>query len=343
MRKFIYTKYCTLRKISKLSILTAFFLFPFIYNYIPIKIGNPTFYLPSSNIDVVIDTLQEQGYGVSFIDKLMLRYLQTPSKGWYTVKEQPSQRFNFFTLLEKQHSNTLSIKLYAGENSTELVKRLANDLKLQEDKLLTIYKKHSKFDEADLFSGRYTIAKKATEDAVITTLFHYSNEKLKLFESNYENISDDILTYKVLLTIASIIQKESNHVEEMALISSVIYNRLEKDMKLQMDSTLNYGKYSHQVISASRIKTDTSQYNTYKHKGLPPTPLCTISIEALESAYIPETTNYLFFMLNRHGTHNFAATYKEHLQNIRKFKSRPRPKQKKIEEKKISLTTSSAK
>jgi len=327
MKKNIYTKYLKFRFISK--ILIAILLFPFIYNYIPMKSGDKTFYLPSSHIDDVINTLQEHGYGVSFIDKLMLRYLKAPSKGWYTLEDTSYGRFNFFALLDTQHAKTLTVKLYAGENSIELTKRLANDLKLNPDRLLQAYQKRSIFTEADLFSGRYEIAHKAKEDAVMDALFYFSKEKLAQFEHAYENITNNRLEHKILLTIASIIQKESNHAEEMPLISSVIYNRLEKNMKLQMDGTLNYGKYSHHIINSNRIKTDISDYNTYKNKGLPPTPLCTISMEALEAAYLPETTNYLFFMLNKKGKHTFATTYKEHLKNIRAFKGKPKKKKKK--------------
>ncbi len=106
----------------------------------------------------------------------------------------------------------------------------------------------------------------------------------------------------------------------MPLISSVIYNRLEKGMKLQMDGTLNYGKYSHTVVTPERIKSDESPYNTYKYKGLPPHPLGTVSLAALKASIKPAESNYIFFMLNPNGTHNFTATYKEHLKNIRAFR-----------------------
>jgi len=106
----------------------------------------------------------------------------------------------------------------------------------------------------------------------------------------------------------------------MPLISSVIYNRLEKGMRLQMDGTLNYGKYAHTIVSPERIKNDESDYNTYKHKGLPPHPLSTVTIDALKASMRPKKTDYLFFMLNKDGSHNFAATYEKHLANIKAFR-----------------------
>jgi UPF0755 protein len=119
----------------------------------------------------------------------------------------------------------------------------------------------------------------------------------------------------------------------MPVIASVIYNRLEKGMKLQMDGTLNYGDYSHQVVTPERIKTDTSFYNTYKYKGLPPAPLATVSMQALKAAMFPAETDYLFFMLNKDGSHNFSKTYEEHLAHLRAFRAYQKERKKRLEKK----------
>ena len=112
------------------------------------------------------------------------------------------------------------------------------------------------------------------------------------------------------------------------MIASVIYNRLHKKMKLQMDSTLNYGTYSHCVVTPERIKCDTSLYNTYKYKGLPPAPLGTISMEALRAAMFPAKSNYLFFMLTPTGKHTFSETYQEHLAALKLFRVYQKKKEK---------------
>ena len=122
------------------------------------------------------------------------------------------------------------------------------------------------------------------------------------------------------LIIASIIQKESANRAEMPIVASVIYNRLSIDMPLQMDGTLNYGKYSHIKVTPKRIRTDKSKFNTYKNRGLPPYPICSVSIDAIESALKPATTKYLYFMKNRDGVHDFTDSYKSHLNNINRAK-----------------------
>ena len=90
-----------------------------------------------------------------------------------------------------------------------------------------------------------------------------------------------------ILTIASIIQKEAANDAEMPLVASVIYNRLNKGMRLQMDGTLNYGIYSHDVITAERIRSDMSEFNTYLNDGIPPSPVCSVSICLLYTSPSP--------------------------------------------------------
>ena len=318
MKKIIRKKYHLLRWTIKIFIFLL--ITPIIYNYIPVHKGKTTFYLPSSDIDSVINTLHENGYGVSLVDKYMLRFLETPKKGWYTVSKTPKKRFKFFESLSTQQSKVMSVKIFAGETSFEVTKRLAKNLKLNQAQLLLEYRRLTKFLEGDIFAGRYNIARDADERAVITALFQKSSKKLEKFGKQFCDGTPNKLEIKILMIMASIIQKETNNKQEMYLISSVIQNRLNKGMKLQMDGTLNYGEHSRKRITSKRIKKDRSYYNTYIHGGIPPAPLCTVSINALQAAINPKKTDYLFFMLNRKGKHDFASTYKQHVKNIKAFK-----------------------
>ncbi len=101
-------------------------------------------------------------------------------------------------------------------------------------------------------------------------------------------------------------------------IAGVIYNRLRKGMPLQMDGTLNYGKYSHIKVTPERIKNDTSHFNTYKYKGLPPSPIGAVSLASLKAAMKPAKTEYLYFMKNAQGVHDFEKTFKKHQKNVKK-------------------------
>jgi len=122
------------------------------------------------------------------------------------------------------------------------------------------------------------------------------------------------------VTVASIIQKEAASVEDMPYVSSVIYNRLKEGMKLQMDGTLNYGPYSHEKVTAKRLRSDRTPYNTYKHAGLPPYPVCNVSLDAIRAAIFPAKTDYLYFVRDKSGNHAYSRYYSTHLKKIRKSK-----------------------
>jgi len=214
----------------------------------------------------------------------------------------------------------MKIRVFPGETHAEMLHRLAKDMKLDEKRLQEVYASLAHYKEADILAGNYTVARKADENATLVHLFNRSHAILTAFEKRHFIRHPDDYTVKLLLTVASIVQKESNDPKEMPLIASVIYNRLERGMKLQMDGTLNYGEFSHCIVTPERIKNDTSFYNTYKYKGLPPAPLATVSLEALKAAMFPAKSEYLFFMLHKDGSHNFSKTYAEHLSHLRAFR-----------------------
>lgn len=121
-----------------------------------------------------------------------------------------------------------------------------------------------------------------------------------------------------IMIIASIIEKECASEDDYRTVSGVIYNRLKKDMPLQMDSTVQYvleldgqRKDEDQVtIQDTEIE---SPYNTYKYKGLPPGPICSPGKKAIEAAVKPEKTDYLYFVLSDKldGTFKYSSKYTE--------------------------------
>lgn len=334
MKKILLNNYRNF--VLALEIFMAVLLLLIIYNYVPINHGTKTFYMPSSDLDEVVQTLRSNGYEVTAIDKMMLKVRKLPDEGWYHVEPHKQGRYLFFQHLYKQKTDeVMDIIVYAGETKEELTSRLANDMKLDQEKLLVFYKQFAQFKEADILAQRYTIARKADEETTMKYIFMDSRRKLHRFIDEYFNTKPEPAELKVVHVIASIIQKESNSPDEMPLISSVIYNRLERDMKLQMDGTLNYGPFTRTIVTPERIRNDTSEYNTYKHKGLPPHPLSTVTLNALEAAMKPSPSDYLFFMLKPDGSHSFSATYDEHLENIRRF----REYQKKKEEEENATTS----
>ena len=309
------------RFILYLQIIIVLILVPLVYNFLPMNAKIKTFYIHSSKPKDILKTLKNYGYSVTALDKMMLSLQTAPPIGWYTIHKENDGRFAFFTNLHAMKTDALmNIVIYAGETKEEIAHRLANDMKLNEEKLLEYYNTLSRFKEGDILADTYTLARKANENATMQYLFHTSSQQLQQFEDKNVSIGHKIRSTQELLIIASIIQKESNSISEMPLISAVIHNRLNKNMHLQMDATLNYGSFAHTIVSKHRIKNDTSLYNTYKHKGLPPHPLSSVTIDALHATLHPVKKAYLFFMLTPTGAHTFSETYKGHLEKIATFR-----------------------
>ncbi|MGB9913553.1 MAG: endolytic transglycosylase MltG, partial [Candidatus Kapaibacteriota bacterium] len=129
------------------------------------------------------------------------------------------------------------------------------------------------------------------------------------------------LSRHFVLTLASIIELESPLDVERARISGVFYNRLRKGMRLESDPTVQYALQQKKRLRTTDLDTD-SRFNTYKYIGLPPGPICSPGISAIEAAINPENHNYYYFVAfgDGSGRHRFAKTYAEHLKIKRMFK-----------------------
>lgn len=122
--------------------------------------------------------------------------------------------------------------------------------------------------------------------------------------------------------LASIVQRETTKNDEKPTVAGVYYNRLKKGMLLQADPTLVYavGDFTIRRVLNKHKKVD-SPYNTYKHKGLPPGPICLPSIQSIDAVLNVEDHDYVYFCAKPDGSgyHTFAKTYSQHLRNARAF------------------------
>ncbi len=130
------------------------------------------------------------------------------------------------------------------------------------------------------------------------------------------------------LVMASLIEKETGAAHERALISGVFVRRLQMKMRLQTDPTVIYGlgkKYTGNLQS-QHLKDSSNRYNTYRHKGLPPTPIALAGREAIHAALHPAKGSALYFVAKGDGTHYFSSNLKEHQQAVRKYQILQRSK-----------------
>lgn len=169
--------------------------------------------------------------------------------------------------------------------------------------------------EGYLFPNTYTIDEGMSEEQIIKVMLdEFEKQPLKAITdkklSSQHNASSG-RSINEIITIASIIERECKVDEERKLVASVIYNRLEKGMPLQMCSTVQYvlGKQK-EVLTYADTRIE-SPYNTYTNAGLPPGPICSPGLAAVQAALHPADTDYLYFVLSEKldGTSNFSSDY----------------------------------
>jgi len=130
-------------------------------------------------------------------------------------------------------------------------------------------------------------------------------------------------TMREVVTLASIVEKETGVPEERPLIAGVFLNRMKKGMRLETDPTVIYGIENFDGNLRRRHLEDGSNvYNTYKIKGLPPGPIASPGRDALRAVLDPADTAYLFFVSRNDGTHVFSETYREHVNAVNRYQRR---------------------
>ncbi|MBU0721559.1 endolytic transglycosylase MltG [bacterium] len=273
-------------------------------------------HIQQGSINKIITQLREKNYNVSKLDSFFLRIIGAPQSGWINIATTQSTKADFLYKLTRAKAALQSITLIPGETTFIFLNQLSDNLNLDRDKLEQEYILHSSRIEGVFVPNTYKLPIGITEKELIKILMDESLRQMKeLSIKIFGNYNEK--KWFQYVAIASVIQKESANIEEMPLISSVIYNRIKKGMKLQMDGTLNYGKYSHTKITARRIREDDSPYNTYKHSGVPSEPVCNVSFDAIRAAIFPAKTKYLYFMKSKSGLHDFSCNYSTHLSNIK--------------------------
>jgi len=274
-------------------------------------------YIPKGSIHQIISHLQSEKYDVGKLDILLLRFMGSPQQGWINMHTNISTKADFLYKLTTAKAALQNVTLIPGETTYIFLNQLANNLNLDREKLQKEFDTQSHLQDGVFVPETYKIPKGISERKLIALLLKISYERMKNLSIKIFGTYNEKKWFRYVV-IASIIQKESANIKEMPIVSSVVYNRLKKGIKLQMDGSLNYGSYSHVKVTAQRIKNDKSLYNTYIHYGIPSVPVCNVSIEAIKAAIFPADTNYLYFMKSKHGTHDFSCNYSTHLRNIRR-------------------------
>jgi len=171
--------------------------------------------------------------------------------------------------------------------------------------------------EGYLFPDTYFFAKTAPCEEIFSIMLKRFQSKITTeMRNRAKNMN---MSIHQVITIASIIEKETGAPFERPVISSVFHNRLKKGMRLQSDPTVIYGiKRFDGNITKKNLKTATP-YNTYVIKGLPPGPIANPGIESIKAALYPAETDFLFFVSKKNRTHKFSINIRDHNKAVRKY------------------------
>ncbi len=177
-------------------------------------------------------------------------------------------------------------------------------------------------NEGYLFPDTYLLPKNTTIDQII-----------KQMRDNFTTKYDGILpkntqsyTQEQILTVASLVEREAKFPEDRPLVASVIYNRLQNAMPLQIDATIQYAlgyqtdekTWWKKNVTAADLQLN-SPYNTYKQVGLPPAPIANPGLPSLEAAVNPAKTDYLFYVSDKSGHNHYETTLDQHNADILKY------------------------
>ncbi len=180
--------------------------------------------------------------------------------------------------------------------------------------------------EGYLFPDTYYLTRLSTDAESLVRMMVGRFQKVWAELQAGEEKKEGILSLHEIVTLASIVEKETGASEERTLIASVFFNRLQRRMPLQSDPTVIYGRGN---FSKSLTRSDLREptpYNTYVLPALPVGPICNPGRAALEAVLHPAASNYLYFVSKNNGTHHFSRNLKEHNRAVWKYQRNKKKK-----------------
>jgi UPF0755 protein len=161
--------------------------------------------------------------------------------------------------------------------------------------------------EGYIFPDKYAFSIESTSESVLKKMVENFVEKVGT-EDSYKDI-----------ILASLVEREGYNNNDRPIIADILERRLKEGWLLQVDASLLYPvkDWKHTITQVD--KDDDNPYNTYKHPGLPPTPICNPGLEAIESVRNPQSNNYYYYIHEENGTPHYSETLTEHNANVNKY------------------------
>ncbi|BAC69274.1 aminodeoxychorismate lyase [Streptomyces avermitilis] len=171
--------------------------------------------------------------------------------------------------------------------------------------------------EGYLFPATYPL-EKATPESLLRAMVDTANKKFRGSPIT-AGAQRNAMTMYQAVTIASIAQSEAATKADMGKVTRVVFNRLERGMPLQMDSTINYAMNRSTLNTTVADTKLDSPYNSYQRMGLPPTPIANPGEDAMRAAVNPTPGDWLYFVTVKPGDTRFTSSYEEHQKNVAEF------------------------
>ncbi len=323
---------------KKASLISKILLLSFIVT--TIYIGNVIFYpvaIPNHEYQLIISkdqsianiayTLEEQNIIKNHRAlTLLLRLLRKDKKvtaGMYILKDSISA-WSLVKRITNGKPDQISITIADGWNivtlrnyinSLDNIKHLS--INMSESELRSALNIHALSLEGLFYPSTYFIAPGQTDLEIYENAYKMMQNKVDDIYSHKNGYASINNSYQLLI-LASLIEKETGDKDDMFLVSTVFSNRLRVGMKLQDDPAVFYGLHNKMTITRKDFLIDTP-YNTYTHFGLPPTPICIPSLNALIAASQPESKTNIYYFVAVDGKTKFSETYKEHVSKVKKI------------------------
>lgn len=247
--------------------------------------------------------------------------------GRYTVQPGMSN-FQLLLYLRTHPQDEVKITIPEGLDQRKIAGLLARKLDMDSSAFMHAVKKRQFLDrqgirgtsaEGYLFPGTYHFVWGETPEETAEFLVRQFRS---FYSANLKALAaSGGLSETALLTLASIVEAETPLDAEKPVVASVYLNRLKKNMRLQADPTVQYALGEEARLLYYKDLAVDSPYNTYRHAGLPPGPICNPGAAAILAVLNPADTGYLYFVATGKGGHYFAATLAGHEENIRKYRA----------------------
>ena len=309
---------------NKLLLLIIFKVFLIFISYFYLEkvkiqkiVFQDTYYLlkKNTNQEKILKQLKLKKINIEYFKWRIISLIRddyfVPKAGEYLIKKNSTIQ-DIQDIFQNEKTIVRNFKLIEGTTSDNLKKSLLENPYLSgKIKSLKegIYKPDTYYFKYGYSRNKLLERMKLAQDKILDNIWKYKPKNFIL--KNKEEF----------LILASIIQSEASNLNDSRLVASVFINRLEKNMKLQSDVTLAYGfNINGQKITKNMLQSN-NPFNTYYHKGLPPTPISYPGENALNSLKFVKKTDFFYFVSNGRGGHRFSETYSLHKKNIKLWKN----------------------